>query len=1330
MKRNFTRLMLSAALLAASGGPLMAQGTEKPVADMLDVKFNADGTAEDVSAMKNTVEVVGTALSTYYNDGFGFTVANFTNTWGGGKSSGYRIDYEQNEDFKSKLADGHSLEVVLMADYPSVTNAEIKPFSSMQSGGTGFLITNNSRGNVMTFLPNVSADGGSKWNWCTSGVQPEKKIYYHFLGVWNQEEGKAYIYCNGKLMNTISTDKVFRFASDGSKWFCIGGDPGGSNVEAGWRGDVAVARIYSDPLNGEQVEALWEDVKEGVNNANVLVYRQKIEEARAYVGAEDFVAYAPDIEAYNAQLEKMETLANEGNADSLATEVATLNALRATLETSANAYKAYRDEVNSTQDYLNENTDFEGEAREQLEDYLQSDEAPGDSYENGGALYILDNRQLTVEQIKAETELIKQMLKRAIETGVKSGVEVTNLLTNADFTDGVNGWEGKPLTGVIKSTTTGFTAAECWANNCNTYQTLTKRNNGVYVMAINGAYRPYGDRYSTYYAGQVYLNNVHLYLPTVYENYIPVAEAVDGQNCYLTNAGQGDGAMDYEIYSEQGTGTDLMGYAIHGRTSMANAAAAGRAQNYLVTLVTDSTLTVGVKNENTVSSQDWVGISNMHIYYYETLKDAEPYIDKTLECMAARANTIINFLPSTGADYAEHPGCPQELKDKLKEAVNAIAGCTSPEEKYALVETFSTLFEQVFEARKAYVSMVDEAMVIYDIAQKLDEAKVLTEEEYDAVMKKYDTVLSAYENGTYSIEQAQEVAVLKETGFYPELVDGVYQITNSAQLLYFAGKATQGVEGKLLADIPNFTLPQMIENFYGILDGNGHKVTLNINSTQRNSAFISTLQNGAEVRNLVIDGTITATDKYAASVAAYSQEGSRISNVTSHVKIASEVAGDGTHGGLVSIVNGYTTIDNCLFDGSITGTGTNSCGGLVGWLSAAAKISNCLLVADFNLDLKNCGTIGRVPSKFAALNTYYKNSIGGTAGIQATDEQLQSGEICYLLNGGNTENPVWFQTIGTDPYPVLDATHQTVGKTKEGTFTNDKASFYTDEEPTELKADLLDIVFDVDGSAKDVSPMQNTVQILGETPTVAYNETYKRNVATFDNELGGTGVSAYKIDYSENYKMKNALAGGHSMEAIVMVRYEGDIKNSEMKPFSSMEAGGTGFLISTKSGARQNELTFLSNISTNGNNTWRWATSGVVPDSGKYYHIIGVYDEVKAKARVYVDGKLCNEVDAPGIFRLASDGCHWFAIGGDPGPSDKIQAAWNGDVVMARIYGKALTDEDVNTLCQRLHDETPVEGITATETRAKDGIYTINGIRVQKTTKGLYIINGKKVMVK
>ena len=200
-------------------------------------------------------------------------------------------------------------------------------------------------------------------------------------------------------MNTIATNNNgtnFKLASQ--KWFCVGGDAGG-NVQAGWRGDVAVARVYDDALTADQVAALWADVQTSVEKANVQSYRDVIQEGRTYLEDENLYAYVGDVTAYTEQLDLMDEYANNEDLQQLAIAVQTLRELRAALETSAAAYAAYRAEIASTQAYLEENQDFEGVDRDLLEDYLQSDEEPGETYTNGGALYILDNTQLPAEEI-------------------------------------------------------------------------------------------------------------------------------------------------------------------------------------------------------------------------------------------------------------------------------------------------------------------------------------------------------------------------------------------------------------------------------------------------------------------------------------------------------------------------------------------------------------------------------------------------------------------------------------------------------------------------------------------------------------------------------------------------------------------------------------------------------------------------------------------------------------------------------------------------------------------------------------------------------------------
>ena len=239
---------------------------EAPKADLLDVRFKADGTAEDISPMKNTVlRPASSGLSTYWSDAFNRYVASFHNTWGGTVSGYYKVDYTNNTAIRDALSDGHTLEVLVSANYSgTIADTEAKPFSTMQGGGTGFLICRtNAAGsggkNVFTFLPHVN--GG--WKWTTSGVVPQPRKFYHVVGVWNQEAGKAYIYVDGKLCNTIEATGSFKFPGSGATWLCLGGDPSGSGAaEAGWIGDIVLARVYDKPLEAEDVATLWGEVAE------------------------------------------------------------------------------------------------------------------------------------------------------------------------------------------------------------------------------------------------------------------------------------------------------------------------------------------------------------------------------------------------------------------------------------------------------------------------------------------------------------------------------------------------------------------------------------------------------------------------------------------------------------------------------------------------------------------------------------------------------------------------------------------------------------------------------------------------------------------------------------------------------------------------------------------------------------------------------------------------------------------------------------------------------------------------------------------------------------
>lgn len=227
-------------------------------------------------------------------------------------------------------------------------------------------------------------------------------------------------------------------------------------------------------------------------------------------------------------------------------------------------------------------------------------------------------------------------------------------------------------------------------------------------------------------------------------------------------------------------------------------------------------------------------------------------------------------------------------------------------------------------------------------------------------------------------------------------------------------------------------------------------------------------------------------------------------------------------------------------------------------------------------------------------------------------------------------------------------------------------------------ADMLDLVFNEDGTATDISALGLPVTNNAGGVSTYYNPTFKRYVARFNNTWAGATSTYFRIDYGSNKSFIDLLKDGHTLEAVVMANYTPPIANGEAKFFSSHEAGGTGLMVCKTSGSRGNELTFLPNVSTTGKSSWKWATSGIVPQPKQYYHVVGVWDKVEKKAKIYVDGVLKNAVDAEGELVLPKANSQWFGVGCDAGPS--AQLGWNGDVVLARVYDAALTEDEVGKL--------------------------------------------------
>lgn len=1186
-----------------------------------------------------------------------------------------------------------------------------------------------------------------------------------------------------------------------------------------WRGDASSSKVFSTHGQGTAIAA--EDVTSGkltyllngglvadpvwyqtigTDNAPVydkthgLVYKfgeeyadihdqqslaefkeRTINEAREYM--QDLVATNSIIAEYEVEIGVLEGL---NTVDEVVAEAALLNGVRTRLETSAAAYVAFKKKIDETIAYLENNTGFEGEERDALADYLSSSDEPNDTYPNGGADYIYTTHELTTDEVNAETANIDKMLEEAVKYGYLSGAEVTDLLVNADFTSGLDGWQGaNKLTGAIKSETTGFTSAEYYGTGAfDMYQTLTGVKDGVYVLAANGATRAFNDRYSNYYNARIYMRgqtdgaNVSTFVPSSYETRIAAEDAQDGVNCFLTASGS-DVATDLEIKDAD---DNVIGYAIHGRTGMANAASAGRAQNYLMVQVTDGTLTLGYDKPVAMGDSEWAGISNLHLFYFATMDEAKDYMDKVLACQVERANTLLTNEVDL-VSYVENPNCPKAIKDALTQAVADVQTATALDQKYALVQTFSALFDQYLEGRAAYVDMAKEADAISAVGNALLAAGKFTEEELNKVETAAEQVWKAFENGSYSIEEAKAMSALKETGVLPNIEDGVCEIKNALHMAYFAKKINDGVrlDGKLLADIDFFSSDQMLSNFYGVLDGNHHSITLDINTSESGVGLIRDLM-GCTVKNLTILGKIVTTGQFAGSVGGRASSGtSTISGVASYVDIEAGITGDGTHGGLVGCVNSATNFSNCLFAGSIKGSAVNCCGGLVGWSNATSRFENCLQIGIFDTDATGCATFSRNMGSAVATNCYYLNAYGDKPKGAVTAEQLKSGEVCYKLNNGLDVNPSWYQTLGEDETPVLDPTHKLVGKASDGTYSNDAVSEMAKHKGT------ADDPYPV-GSVSDLQAMRNCMipgQITYFVLTNDIDMTGVKNWAILNGEQDVANGKPYCnfINFDgKGHVIKNFNTSTGNYPSFFGV-LAGEVRNLGFEKASVTSiTTGSGILCSHLShpnfvDAEGNMLTStIENV---------WVTGDITGTSGYCGALIGrvygpavvknCYVNVNVTSTVEATGALAARVTAP--FQVEN----FYAAGTVPAGKGLVgTVAGKGDAVATytncvvwnntdNVFG-ALADNDVTTgisyydgtnfaelqqtvvgwdaktwSCTMEDGAYPVligiadaiEGVNATVTKTgSNAIYNLSGQRVQKMQKGIYIVNGKKILVK
>jgi len=268
--------------------------------------------------------------------------------------------------------------------------------------------------------------------------------------------------------------------------------------------------------------------------------------------------------------------------------------------------------------------------------------------------------------------------------------------------------------------------------------------------------------------------------------------------------------------------------------------------------------------------------------------------------------------------------------------------------------------------------------------------------------------------------------------------DSTYYISNAQELIDFAYAVNRGANGSdayLTSDIDMSALSSSYvpigtegKPFKGTFDGRGFRIrNLKISGGNGFGVF-GTVTGGATVKNFVLDSSSSITGAAYVGIVGVSTGAGPVTISC----VGNEANISGTAQNVAGIIgcNMGSTCDFIISDCYNTGTiiGARESASICGWIGGTGMMQNC-----WNIGAVTGYELGQdmVRGNTSLENCY---STFGNQVTSITMEPVTNGELCYNLNGGASEHIIWFQTLGQDAHPVLDNTHGTIFKNADGTY--------------------------------------------------------------------------------------------------------------------------------------------------------------------------------------------------------------------------------------------------------------------------------------------------------
>ncbi|MBQ7180598.1 MAG: hypothetical protein IJR87_04820, partial [Bacteroidaceae bacterium] len=402
-----------------------------------------------------------------------------------------------------------------------------------------------------------------------------------------------------------------------------------------------------------------------------------------------------------------------------------------------------------------------------------------------------------------------------------------------------------------------------------------------------------------------------------------------------------------------------------------------------------------------------------------------------------------------------------------------------------------------------------------------------------------DTYMSglSYWESPLTDEQVAELG-----GFKPA------SIATAEDLVAFANRVNSGktdANAVLTADIDmssvtDFAGIGVARNilYAGTFDGQGHKISgLTISYPEKEDVGFFHIGK-ATLKNFTLDETcLIQGSKSVGLVGWCNGDTPEFENIG----VAAQIKGGENTSSFIGRAWKKPQFKNCWsvgeIDNSVGGGTQSNTGVFIGWCNTwGGSFTNCWTTATFTVAPADANYLTRKGDNVTFNNTY---TLHGSQATKMTEEDVTSGALCYALNGDQSEI-TWYQTIGQDAYPVLDATHGIVAKNADGSYTNiaeistaDDLVAFSQAVNGGAPSSMAILAADIDMSGVAIDPIGTEANLFTGTfdgqGHVINNLTIEKEGVEYVGLFGRVGGGAT----IKNFTLKNAKLSGQAFIGIV-----------------------------------------------------------------------------------------------------------------------------------------------------------------------------------------------------